>query len=112
MASFQSSSPSRSSQASALCEQKRRLSAEAPQLLAAIEVLLPLAKAQLRDLTGPVSAGSAATGAESTKSQADAWAVGITLADEALARIRPCSHVLLRYLLALESALIDRAVRP
>jgi hypothetical protein len=63
MATTQSSSPSDSTQfftkrlpapaqTTSLVEQQLRLSVEAPQLLAAIEILLPLAKEEYRQLSG------------------------------------------------------------
>ena len=64
MATTQSSSPSHSpqirakstpapAQTTSLVEQQLRLSVESPQLLAAIEILLPLAKEEYRQLSGP-----------------------------------------------------------
>jgi hypothetical protein len=84
MATRQSSSPSHSHQFGAqskpapahttsLVEQQLRLSVESPQLLAAIEILLPLAKAKYRELSGPRSSGCDPLVAEN---QAIAWAKG------------------------------------
>lgn len=92
MATSQSTSPVRSSQAEVLFEQHIRLSTEAPQLLAALEVLLPLAKAELRKAHTTRPPG-----------EADAWALGIALAEDALERVKPYGHVLLKYLLSLEA---------
>ena len=66
MATNQSSSPSDSTQffirpvpapaqTACLVEQQLRLSVEAPQLLAAIGIAFPLAKAKYRTLSGPRS---------------------------------------------------------
>jgi hypothetical protein len=66
MATTQSSSPSHSpqirakstpapAQTTTLVEQQLRLSVESPQLLAAIEILLPLAKTLHGELSGPRS---------------------------------------------------------
>src|SRR6202167_3518457 len=124
MATTQSSSPSNSTQffikthpappqTTSLVEQQLRLSAESPQLLAAIEVLLPLAKAEYRELSGPRSSSCDPRTAELIKNEADAWAVGITLAEDALQRIKPCPHLLVRYFHQLEKALTAaKAVQP
>jgi hypothetical protein len=42
------------------------------------------------------------------KSEADAWAIGIALAEDSLARIKPCPHLLARYFHQLEKALIAK----
>jgi hypothetical protein len=121
MATTQSSSPSDSTQFSArikpasaqttsLVEQQLRLSVESPQLLAAIEILLPLAKAEYRVLSGPRSSSCDPRTAELIKNQADAWRIGIALAEDALARIKPCPHLLARYFHLLEKA-ITKAVQ-
>lgn len=88
-----------------LIEQQLRLSVEAPQLLAAIEILLPLAKEEYRQLGGPQSSGCDPRIAELIKNEADAWAVGIALAEDSLQRIKPCPHLLVRYFDQLEKAL-------
>jgi len=116
MATTQSNSPSHSHQFGAqskpatvqttsLVEQQLRLSVESPQLLAAIEILLPLAKAKYRELSGPRSSGCDPRVAELIKSEAEAWFMGIALAEDALARIKPCPHLLVRYFHQLEKAL-------
>jgi hypothetical protein len=116
MATTQSSSPSHSpqirakstpapTQTTTLVEQQLRLSVEAPQLLAAIEILLPLAKEEYRHLSGPRSSSCDPRTAELIKNEADAWAIGIALADDALSRIKPCPHLLVRYFHQLEKAL-------
>jgi hypothetical protein len=116
MATNQSSSPSDSTQffsrpvpapaqTTSLVEQKLRLSLEWPQLLAAIEVLLPLAKAEYRELSGPRSSSCDPRTAELIKNEADAWAIGIALAEEALGRIKSCPHLLICYFQQLEKAL-------
>ncbi len=122
MATTQSSSPSDSTQiftkhlpASAqsnnLIEQQLRLSVESPQLLAAMEILLPLAKAEYRTLSGPRSSGCDPRTAELIKNEADAWAIGIALAEDALQRIKPCPHLLARYFHQFEKALKAMAVQ-
>ena len=104
MATTQSSSPSNPiqiraqstpapAQTTTLVEQQLRLSVEAPQLLAAIEILLPLAKEEYRQLSGPRSSSCDPRTAELIKNEADAWAIGIALADDALSRIKPCPHL-------------------
>ena len=116
MATTQSSSPFHSTQfftkpvpapaqTTSLVEQQLRLSVESPQLLAAIEILLPLAKAEYRELSGPRSSGCDPRVAELIKSEAEAWSMGIALAEDALARIKPCPHLLVRYFHQLEKAL-------
>ena len=116
MATTQSSSPSDSTQffikpppappqTTSLVEQQLRLSVEAPQLLAAIEILLPLAKAEYRTLSGPRSSRCDPRTAELIKNEADAWFIGIALAEDALQRIKPCPHLLARYFHKLEQAL-------
>lgn len=116
MANTQSNSPSDSTQffikphptppqTTSLVEQQLRLSVEAPQLLAAIEILLPLAKAEYRVLSGPRSSSCDPRTAELIKSEADAWFIGIALAEDALQRIKPCPHVLARYFHKFEQAL-------
>ncbi len=66
MVNTHSSSPSHShqfgaqgkpapAQTTSLVEQQLRLSVESPQLLAAIIILLPLARAEYRELSGPRS---------------------------------------------------------
>ena len=124
MATTQSSSPSHSHQfgvqsklapapTTSLVEQQLRLSVESPQLLAAIEILLPLAKAEYRELSGPRSSGCDPRVAELIKSEAEAWSMGIALAEDALARIKPCPHLLVRYFHQLEKALTTaKAVQP
>jgi hypothetical protein len=92
-------------QTTSLVEQQLRLSVESPQLLAAIEILLPLAKEEYRQLSGPRSSSCDLRTAELIKSEADAWAIGIALADDALSRIKPCPHLLVRYFHQLEKAL-------
>jgi hypothetical protein len=122
MASTNSSSPSKSTQfftkplpappqTTSLIEQQLRLSVESPQLLAAIEILLPLAKAEYRVLSGPRSSSCDPRTAELIKNEADAWRIGIALAEDALARIKPCPHLLARYFHQLEKA-IAKAVQP
>jgi len=124
MATTQSSSPSHSpqirakstpapAQTTTLVEQQLRLSVESPQLLAAIEILLPLAKAVYGELSGPRSSGCDPRTAELIKNEADAWAIGIALAEDALQRIKPCPHLLVRYFHQLEKALTAaKAVQP
>ena len=124
MATTQSSSPFHSTQfftkpvpapaqTTSLVEQQLRLSVESPQLLAAIEILLPLAKAEYRELSGPRSSGCDPRVAELIKSEAEAWSMGIALAEDALARIKPCPHLLVRYFHQLEKALTTaKAVQP
>jgi hypothetical protein len=124
MATTQSSSPSHShqfgarttaapAQTTSLVEQQLRLSVESPQLLAAIIILLPLAKAEYRELSGPRSSSCDPRVAAMIKSEAETWSIGITLAEDALARIKPCPHLLARYLHQLEKALTTaKAVRP
>jgi hypothetical protein len=124
MANTKSSSPSGSTQffirpvpasaeTTSLVEQQLRLSVEAPQLLAAIEILLPLAKAEYRELSGPRSSSCDTRTAELIKNEADAWAVGIALAEDALLRIKPCPHLLARYFHQLEKKLTTaKAVQP
>jgi hypothetical protein len=124
MANTQSSSPSHShqfgtqtkpapAQTTSLVEQQIRLSVESPQLLAAIEILLPLAKAEYRELSGPRSSSCDPRVAELIKSEAEAWSMGIALAEDALARIKPCPHLLVRYFHQLEKALTTaKAVQP
>ena len=92
-------------QTTSLVEQQLRLSVESPQLLAAIEILLPLAKAEYRQLSGPRSSSCDPRTAELIKNEADAWAIGIALAEDALQRIKPCPHLLARYFHQLEKAL-------
>ena len=122
MATTQSSSPFHSpqirakntpapTQTTSLVEQQLRLSVESPQLLAAIEILLPLAKEEYRQLSGPRSSSCDPRTAELIKSEADAWAIGIALAEDALSRIKPCPHLLVRYFDRLEKAM-TKAVRP
>jgi hypothetical protein len=122
MATTQSSSPSdstqfftkplpASAQATSLVEEQLRLSVESPQLLAAIEILLPLAKAEHRTLSGPRSSSCDPRTAELIKNEADAWAIGIALAEDALQRIKPCPHLLARYFHQIEKA-IAKAVQP
>jgi hypothetical protein len=121
MATTQSSSPSDSTQffkksvpapaqTTNLVEQQLRLSVESPQLLAAIEILLPLAKEEYRQLSGPRSSSCDPRTAELIKNEADAWAIGIALAEDALQRIKPCPHLLARYFHQLENALKAKAV--
>jgi hypothetical protein len=116
MANTQSNSPSNSTQfftkplptpaqTTSLVEQQLRLSVDSPQLLAAIEILLPLAKEEYRQLSGPRSSSCDPRTAELIKSEADAWAVGIALVEDALSRIKPCPHLLVRYFHQLERAL-------
>ncbi len=116
MATPQSNSPSNSTQfftkpvpapaqTTSLVEQQLRLSVESPQLLAAIEILLPLAKEEYRNLSGPRSSGCDPRTAELIKNEADAWAIGIALAEDSLQRIKPCPHLLVRYFHQLEKAL-------
>jgi hypothetical protein len=116
MATIQSSSPSDSPQIRAkttpasaptttLVEQQLRLSVESPQLLAAIEILLPLAKSVYGELSGPRSNGCNPRTAELIKNEADAWAIAIALAEDSLQRIKPCPHLLARYFHQLEQAL-------
>jgi len=124
MANTQSSSPFHSPQIGAkstpapvhttsLVEQQLRLSVESPQLLAAIEILLPLAKAEYRELSGPRSSTCDPRTAELIKSEAEAWFIGIALAEDALARIKPCPHLLVRYFHQLEKAVkTAKAVQP
>ncbi len=122
MATTQSSSPSDSAQfftkplpapaqTTSLVEQQLRLSVESPQLLAAIEILLPLAKEQCRQLSGPRSSSCDPRTAELIKNEADAWAIGIALAEDALQRIKPCPHLFAKYFHQLEKAL-TKAVQP
>ncbi len=116
MATTKSSSPFHSSQIDAkttpapaqtttLVEQQLRLSVESPQLLAAIEILLPLAQEEYRRLSGPRSSTCDPRVAELMKGEAEAWAMGIALAQDALERIKPYSHVLVRYLHRLETVI-------
>jgi hypothetical protein len=124
MATNQSSSPSDSTQfftkpvpapaqTTSLVEQQLRLSVESPQLLAAIEILLPLAKAEYRELSGPRSSSCDPRVAELIRNEAEAWGMGIALAEDALARIKPCPHLLVRYFHQLEKALTTaKAVQP
>jgi hypothetical protein len=123
MATTQSSSPSDSTQffikrlsappqTTSLVEQQLRLSVEAPQLLAAIEILLPLAKAEYRQLSGPRSSKCDPKTAELIKNEAEARFIGIALAEDALERIKPCPHLLARYFHQFEQALkAKRAVQ-
>lgn len=122
MATTQSSSPSDSTQffkksapavpqTTNLVEQQLRLSVEAPQLLAAIEILLPLAKEEYRQLSGPRSSSCDPRTAELIKNEANAWAIGIALAEDALQRIGPCPHLLARHFHQLEKALKAKAVQ-
>ncbi len=122
MATTKSSSPSHSTQfftkplpappqTTSLIEQQLRLSVESPQLLAAIEILLPLAKAEYRVLSGPRSSSCDPRTAELIKNEAEVWAISIALAEDALARIKPCPHLLARYFHQLERA-IAKAVQP
>jgi hypothetical protein len=92
-------------QTTSLVEQQLRLSVESPQLLAAIEILLPLAKEEYRQLSGPRSSSCDPRTAELIKNEADAWGIGIALAEDALQRIKPCPHLLARYFHLLEKAL-------
>ncbi len=118
MATTQSSSPFHSpqdtsqriakpapAQTTSLVEQQLRLSVESPQLLAAIEILLPLAKEEYRRLSGPRSGSCDPRTAELIKKEADAWAIGIALAEDALQRIKPCPHLFAKYFHQLEKAL-------
>jgi hypothetical protein len=118
MATTKSSSPSDSTQfftkplpaspqttTTTLVEQQLRLSVESPQLLAAIEILLPLAKAEYRVLSAPRSSSCDPRTAALIKNEADAWAIGIVLAEDALKRIGPCPHLLARHFHQLETAL-------
>jgi len=116
MATNQSSSPSDSTQffikplpspaqTTSLVEEQLRLSVESHQLLAAIEILLPLAKAEYRVLSGPRSSSCDPRTAELIKNEADAWGIGIALAEDALQRIKPCPHLLARYFHQLQQAL-------
>jgi hypothetical protein len=123
VANTQSSSPSHSPQISARCkpapaqttslvEQQLRLSVESPQLLAAIIILLPLAKGRVSELSGPRSNSCDPRVAQLIESEAETWSIGITLAEDALTRIKPCPHLLARYLHQLEKALTTKAVQP
>jgi hypothetical protein len=122
MATTQSSSPFDSTQffvkpqpapaqTTSLVEQQLRLSVESPQLLAAIEILLPLAKEEYRQLSGPRSSSCDPRTAELITNEANAWAIGIALAEDALQRIKPCPHLLARYFHLLEKALKAKAVQ-
>ncbi len=122
MVTTNSSSPSHSTQfftkplpapaqTTSLVEQQLRLSVESPQLLAAIEILLPLAKAEYRVLSGPRSNSCDPRTAELIKNEAEVWAISIALAEDALARIKPCPHLFARYFHQLERA-IAKAVQP
>jgi hypothetical protein len=122
MATTHSSSPSDSpqfftkplpapAQTTSLVEQQLRLSVESPQLLAAIVILLPLAKAEYKTLSGPRSSSCDPRTAELIKNEADAWRIGIALAEDALSRIKPCPHLLARYFHQIEKA-IAKAVQP
>jgi hypothetical protein len=122
MATTQSSSPSDSAQffikrvpalpqTTSLVEQQLRLSVDSPQLLAAIEILLPLAKEEYRQLSGPRSSSCDPKTAELIKNEAGAWAIGIALAEDALQRIGPCPHLLARYFHQFEQALKAKAVQ-
>ena len=100
-------------QTTSLVEQQLRLSVEAPQLLAAVEILLPLAKAEYRTLSGPRSSKCDPRTAELIKNEADAWFIGIALAEDALQRVKPCPHLLARYFHQFEQALkTAKAVQP
>jgi hypothetical protein len=57
------------------------------------------------ELSGPRSSGCDPRVAELIKSEAEAWFMGIALAEDALARIKPCPHLLVRYFHQLEKAL-------
>jgi len=92
-----------------LVEQQLRLSVESPQLLAAIEILLPLAKTVYSELSAPRSSSCDPRTAELMKNEADAWAIGIRLAEDALQRIKPCPHLFARYFHQLEKALAKAA---
>jgi hypothetical protein len=92
-------------QTTSFVEQQLRLTAEGPQLLAAIEILLPLAKEELGHLSGPRSSSCPPRIAELIKSEADTWAIGIALAEDALQRIKPCPHLFARYFHQIEKAL-------
>ena len=122
MANTQSSSPSNPiqirakstpapAQTTSLVEQQLRLSVESPQLLAAIEILLPLAKTVYGELSRPRSSGCDPRVAELIKNEADTWAIGIALAEDSLQRIKPCPHLFVRYFDQLEKALA-KAVQP
>jgi hypothetical protein len=121
MATNQSSSPHHSpqfsvrmkpapAQTTSLVEQQLRLSVESPQLLAAIDILLPLAKAAHRRLSCPQSTTCDPRIAERIKSEADTWAIGIALAEDSLSRIKPYSHVLLRFFHRFEAAIKAKKV--
>ena len=84
---------------------------ESPQLLAAIVILLPLAKAEYRQLSGPRSSSCDPRIVELIKNEADGWAIGIALAEDALKRIKPCPHLLARYFHQFEKALKAMAVQ-
>ena len=70
-------------QTAALVEQQLRLSVESPRLLAAIEILLPLAQEEYRRLSGPRSSTCDPHVAELMKDEAEAWAMSIPLAQDA-----------------------------
>ena len=57
--------------------------------MAAIEILLPLAKEEYRQLSGPRSSTCDPRTAELIKSEADAWAIGIALAEVRSWDLRP-----------------------
>jgi hypothetical protein len=102
-----------SAQTTSLVEQQLRLSVESPQLLAAIEILLPLAKTVYGELSLPRSSTCDPRTAELIKNEADAWAIGIALAEDSLQRIKPCPHLLVRYFHQLEKVLTAaKAVQP
>jgi hypothetical protein len=114
MATTQSSSPSGSTQfftkrvpahtqTTNLVEQQLRLSVDSP--------LLPLAKEEYRQLSGPRSSSCDPKIAELIKNEANAWAIGIALAEDALQRIGPCPHLLARHFHQLEKALKAKAVQ-
>ena len=71
----------------------------------------PWPKTEYRQLSGPRSSSCDPRTAELIKNEADAWAIGIALAEDALSRIKPCPHLLVRYFHQLEKAL-TKAVQP
>jgi hypothetical protein len=115
MAITQSNSPSHSPQTRAkstptpaqtttLVEQQLRLSVESPQLLAAIDPSSP-GQDRVRRIEWPAIERLRSTNSRADQNEADAWAIGIALAEDSLQRIKPCPHLLVRYFHQLEHAL-------
>jgi hypothetical protein len=83
---------------------REALLAEVPQMLASLEVLLPLAKDRLHELSGlPVSIKNA--------TEVESWIVAVCLAEDVLGRVNPAGHSMVRYLLRLEAIISPRRVQ-